>query len=611
MFLKPFRVKTQTTMKGSDRKKLRADIEQQYPGLSSGAVADLIPNKGDLTQVKLESHSEEHFLVYCFQKNPVFFESFKKLYPTVYTLWKFPDMLPVFTTYPPVFQKLLKGADLMLPGVEVKGEHHPKMFGNLQKGDLCIVRLKGNRAPVLLGEALLSGEDMYMSAMRGKGVRTIHIFQDHLWEMGDKSMPPLIPDDEPDEDDSDDSDEEDKTADDEEHQEEGVSRSLQQLSVGDGEEEGAAAVTNGADDRSGAGGGEAGQEEEVGEEEEEEEEEEDRGAAGGETAAGSSAGPADMDELLRRCFKWAIKGRVSKNDLPLLTSNLLKGFMQPFCAAGEHLDVKKSSYKKFSKFLQQMESEGFIRTKEISKGVDAITEIDKSHAELRGLEIPEIVAAEEPEEDSVEVKFEPPEIKEVLCVTAAVLPLLSPKGYSKGSTLTVQELRQLVTEYVKTENLQSADNRDQVLLDPILAGLLLTKNEGDKSHLTWNTLFNRLCDKLQPGCLIRMTGREPVLKKGKMPPITFKVVQRGSKKKVTMVHNLESYGVDTRQFAHMVQRKIACSASPVSSERQGGGMDVQVQGNQTEFIVQQLLETYQIPRKYIEGADSVKKSKRR
>ena len=33
----------------------------------------------------------------------------------------------------------------MLPGVEVKGEPHPKMFGNLQKGDLCLIRLKGNR----------------------------------------------------------------------------------------------------------------------------------------------------------------------------------------------------------------------------------------------------------------------------------------------------------------------------------------------------------------------------------------------------------------------------------------------------------------------------------
>jgi hypothetical protein len=28
----------------------------------------------------------------------------------VYTLWKFPDILPVFITYPPVFTKLLEGA---------------------------------------------------------------------------------------------------------------------------------------------------------------------------------------------------------------------------------------------------------------------------------------------------------------------------------------------------------------------------------------------------------------------------------------------------------------------------------------------------------------------
>ena len=34
---------------------------------------------------------------------------------------------------------------MMLPGVEVKGEPHPKMFGDLQKGDLCLIRLKGNR----------------------------------------------------------------------------------------------------------------------------------------------------------------------------------------------------------------------------------------------------------------------------------------------------------------------------------------------------------------------------------------------------------------------------------------------------------------------------------
>ena len=38
-----------------------------------------------------------------------------------------------------------------------------------------------SRAPVSLGQAVLSGEDMYMSAMKGKGVHPIHILGDHLW----------------------------------------------------------------------------------------------------------------------------------------------------------------------------------------------------------------------------------------------------------------------------------------------------------------------------------------------------------------------------------------------------------------------------------------------
>ena len=48
-------------------------------------------------------------------------------------------------TYAPSVLFVVWCADLMLPGVKVKGEPHPKMFGDLQKGDLCLVRLTGNR----------------------------------------------------------------------------------------------------------------------------------------------------------------------------------------------------------------------------------------------------------------------------------------------------------------------------------------------------------------------------------------------------------------------------------------------------------------------------------
>ncbi|KAK7100596.1 hypothetical protein V1264_023518 [Littorina saxatilis] len=440
MFLKPFRVKTQTAVKGSDRKKLRSEIQQQFPCLTSAQVADLIPGKGDMTQAKIVTNSDSDFMVYFFQKNPIFFESFKNLFPTVYTLWKFPDILPVFTTYPPVLDKLLKGADLMLPGVEVKGEHGPKMFGKLQKGDLCLVRLKGNKAPVMLGEALLSGEDMYMSALKGKGVRTLHILGDHLWEMGDKSKPPLIPDGEDDDDTDNESD-----GDESSQAAEGACRAMEELSV---QEKG--------DNNSTDAGAAAAQ---VNEDDGGEEDEDGAAAEGGIYMTSESLEPEDMDQLLESCFKCALKAKMSKSDLPLLTSTVLKGYMQPY-AQGRSLDLKKSSYKKLSKFLQQMQSEGFIKLKTISKGVDAITEFDKSHIGLRGLEIPEIVPEQSSEESSSEEKFEPPLFTDVLCVTANVMILLSPYGYTKGATISTQELREIITDYVKANELQNKNNQE-------------------------------------------------------------------------------------------------------------------------------------------------------
>lgn len=50
------------------------------------------------------------------------------------------------------------------------------------------------RAPVGIGKAHFSGEDMYMSGMRGKCLNMLHIYEDNLWALGDKSIKiPFIP----------------------------------------------------------------------------------------------------------------------------------------------------------------------------------------------------------------------------------------------------------------------------------------------------------------------------------------------------------------------------------------------------------------------------------
>ena len=52
-----------------------------------------------------------------------------------------------------------------------------------------------------------------------------------------------------------------------------------------------------------------------------------------------------------------------------------------FSPPGENVDVKKSSYKKLSKFLGAMSKQGLIVVKELSKGCENVIEIHKDHPE--------------------------------------------------------------------------------------------------------------------------------------------------------------------------------------------------------------------------------------
>lgn len=68
-----------------------------------------------------------------------------------------------------------------------------------------------------------------------------------------------------------------------------------------------------------------------------------------------------------------------------LSAGNKKGHTCNFCISspsGSSLDVKKSSYKKLSKFLADMQQRGFVQVKELSKGVESIVSIDHNHAEL-------------------------------------------------------------------------------------------------------------------------------------------------------------------------------------------------------------------------------------
>ncbi|XP_033101081.1 eukaryotic translation initiation factor 2D-like isoform X2 [Anneissia japonica] len=535
MFTKKFRIKSNSAIKGSDRRKLRSQVSQQFVQLSDEDVGQLIPNKEDMSVMKLYTHS---------------------------------------------------GANLMLPGVVASS------LPAVGKGDVCGINLVGNQAAVAIGVAHWSTEDMIASGMRGKGVLTLHTYGDQLWAYGDKSSPPEIP-------------------------MEGVDPSLstttddaQQVAGGAGEcsmgddLEGATQV---ADCSSGVNQlsldvSDNGNDCEVEEVEEESMEEK----------------IEKMDNLLMQCFLFSLKTSVKKSNLPLLASTFYAQHIQKCCPANKSLDIKKSSYKKLSKFLQIMNDRGLVEIKEHSKGVSSIVGIDKSHDDLRSFVVPEeferlraaaAVADEVAKQEETAHTYQPPEVIEMLGVTSAMLPIFQP-SYKKGSWLVRNMVKEVVTQYIKENQLVDINDTSMIVLDPHLSDAILNKSEYI-THLKWDQVFARFYEKMQAGYQVLFPGEAPcskTVKKGRIQPINIKIEQKAGNKKVTLVNNLETFSIDPKQFSHEVQVGVATSTSVSSLPGKNAGVQVLVQGNKMDYIASLLIDKYGLPRKYISGIEKASKS---
>ncbi|NXK47787.1 EIF2D factor, partial [Chauna torquata] len=575
------------------RRKLRTDVAAAFPNLSAEQLTEFLPNKEELNVIKIYTHKGEAVTVYMNNRNPILFEIEKALYPTVYTLWVYPDLLPAFSTWPPVLQKLAGGADLMLPGVVVPSSGFPQV----ERGTLCAVILLGNRAPVAVAVATMSTAEMLAAGMKGKGFAVLHTYMDHLWEYGDKSYPPtlapLVTDPA-----------EKGSVEDEEEVEgkEPVSSfstdPLQHVGIGDLslKEQDSRAILVGK--------------EELNESKAAETAEDDNTEVQQE-AEDSRTPQEQMDALFNQCFFHALKCKVKKSDLPLLTSTFLRSHMFSCCPAGQQLDIKKSSYKKvrfFCIFFHQK----ILQVKELNKGVESIVEVDWKHPDIKAFIVPEgfssASAAQNSKSDDREQAYHAPEIIPLYGVSTKMIPLFQECGYKKGSILSSSEVRNIIINYVKTNELVDEANKNIVKVNAILCDCLLDKSEQDEiSNLKWDDLLSRCLERLQPLHQVTFFGQEPIVRKGNIEPIDVTIAQRSSNKKVTIIKNLELYGLDPQHVANILQQRVQASATITPVLGTKDRVQVQIQGNQIHHLAKMLLEEYQLPRKYIQGLEKAPK----
>ena len=81
---------------------------------------------------------------------------------------------------------------------------------------------------------------------------------------------------------------------------------------------------------------------------------------------------ADMDALIKQTFLMTLRTKVKLSDLPMLSNQFYAHYMLPARPFESDIQIKKSSYKKLSKFLQAMVKEELI-TLTTAKGVESIT----------------------------------------------------------------------------------------------------------------------------------------------------------------------------------------------------------------------------------------------
>lgn len=127
---------------------------------------------------------EERVLWFKFEHGP---GADKRLYPTVYTLWHNPNLVPLLYCGEIVMSKLRGGADLMTPGLA----NEPPFPERAVKGAVtAVASANKHTVPVFVGVCEIDVSQLgEVQGTKGHAVRGLHWEGDELWAWSSSSRP--------------------------------------------------------------------------------------------------------------------------------------------------------------------------------------------------------------------------------------------------------------------------------------------------------------------------------------------------------------------------------------------------------------------------------------
>ncbi|KAG4189564.1 hypothetical protein ERO13_A08G230500v2 [Gossypium hirsutum] len=610
MFKKAVEAKAQQRLSGADRKKLKRTIRDRFPRASDADIDALLPPKAEITVSKFQNRVHVYGVEGGF---PLFFDvdgRGSEIYPTVFALWKLPEMLPYFMLKGgEVSRFVIGGADLMFPGISVAADGLPSFSAS----EPWAVKVPGNPAPIAVGSTTMSSAEALKAGLRGKALRIMHYYRDLLWESVEGHYvpnsgfledvvledPSFLASNQP----SDSS--------------EGATceSDVQQSCVNNENTEGSVDVNGAISDACAAS---------MQNDSENAAKEITTDASDLKSTANVDAAKLDIELLslsiedvdshLDRCLLQALHTTVKDKDLPMPGSTLWSNHVLPCRPSGITLDIKKSSHKKLSKWLQAKSSTGLITVKEDKYKKEAmLISVNRGHPEYlqfkpekrlveKVVQAGDSAASESRSQKALEVV-------EVYKSSVHVNPIFASVGADTGKLYSASEATDIVFKYIEKENLVKQTNKATVVLDATLCDALfkgaIKKGSTYPTEIHKKDLGATFINRMQAHHMVTRGG-ESVVRKGVLKTVQIMTERRQGNKKVTKVSGLETFLIDPEALASELQKKFACSTT-VAELPGKKGLEVLIQGGVIDDVARHLLEQYGIPKRYIEVLDKTRK----
>eukprot|EP01062_Namystynia_karyoxenos_P036376 TRINITY_DN26491_c0_g1_i1.p1 TRINITY_DN26491_c0_g1~~TRINITY_DN26491_c0_g1_i1.p1 ORF type:complete len:608 (+),score=136.72 TRINITY_DN26491_c0_g1_i1:81-1904(+) len=593
--------KGESTLRGKEQKKLRADLTRQFPVLEGDEALQqqlFGSAKATVTLRKLAQGGSRAQLC-CFDGTVLALDlhgNQSYLVPMLPALWRAPRLLPALLVPPEVSSFLWRGADLFLPGVRgVEGCSEP-----LRKGSLAAVRVFGNPLPIAVGELCCDIDPAAASARSdGTALRVLNAYGDKLWDYCGRTRPnagfadgrvgplpgfadpAIAPHPAP------------AAA---AHADPAAAPcDASEPSDVPGEERGGHAAAAGPPSESGSEGGEGA--------------EVDR----------------DMDDLMRRCFLQAARTRLKRDrDLPVTVGELYSRHLRPCRPAGSSVDVKLSSYRRLVPFFAALAEDGLLTLNAKGPGEPRVTAINHGHRDIRGHEVWELTAEAAEQQSQPSSGVLPVQARVMYRCRAGTSFCISPE--QQGADMTLEQCHGALTEWITQQGLLQDGGKKllnrQVRLSPELAALV-PKKAGDAQQAAQRSAADTLMLKVILDYYTQRLQRWWVITGGRLekpkrfqgqPPLIRMQCEARRGHNVTVVGGLEAYGIKAEELGADVKRLLACttSVSEVAKEKGETRYDLVVQGHRNESIAKRLHQAWGIPEEAIQhqGGKGMKEKKR-